>query len=95
VVINPVRLNKTDSYTLILLFSKKIKLLTRYNKSTYQFHLPQFFDTKAADWPTGEGMPFALWASGWSLTIEYEQFRGTLEKVPYTGLPLVLLLSGQ
>jgi hypothetical protein len=30
-------------------------------------------------------MPFALWASGWSLTIEYEKLRGTLEKVPYAG----------
>ena len=53
------------------------------------------FDTKALALPIGEGMPFALWASGWSLTIEYEKFRGTLKKVPYTGLHISELLSGQ
>ena len=40
-------------------------------------------------------MSFALWALDGSLTIEYEKLRGTLEKVPYAGLPIVLLWSGQ
>ena len=42
-----------------------------------------------------EGMSFASWALDGSLTIEYETLRGTLEKVPYAGLTIVLLWSGQ